>query len=60
MKKKLNLGVIQAQLSANLSNPDRLKEIVKDLNEDELERARRHLRTVIDLKARGDECLSKP
>ncbi len=47
------MGVIQAQLTANLSNPDRLKEIVKDLNEEELERARSHLRTVIDLKAKA-------
>ncbi len=58
--KSVNMGVIQAQLSANLSNPDRLKEIVKDLNEEELERARSHLKTVIDLKARGDDSLGKP
>ncbi len=57
---KINLGCIQAQLSANLSNPDRLKEIVKDLNEEELERARSHLRTVIGLKALGDESEASP
>ncbi len=49
----MNMGCIQAQITANLSNPDRLKEIVKDLNEEELERARRHLRTVIGLKAKA-------
>ncbi len=58
--KSVNMGTIQAKITANLSNPDRLKEIVKDLNEEELERVRRHLRTVIDLKARGDESLGKP
>ncbi len=51
--KSVNMGTVQAKITANLSNPDRLKEIVKDLNEEEGERARRHLRTVIDLKAKA-------
>ncbi len=49
----VNMGIVQAAITANLSNPDRLKEIVKELNEEELERARGHLRTVIGLKAKA-------